>query len=123
MFLPPHLRRLAALALLAASAVAFWAALQPKLAPPGAYQADKILHIAVFAVLGGLATLAAGSARALALILLALCGLGGAIELAQSMVPGRTGSAADLAGDVAGLLAGAAALRLAVGALLSPSSR
>ncbi|WP_207458763.1 VanZ family protein [Azospirillum sp. SYSU D00513] len=108
----PNIRRLAAALLIAAACFAFWAALQPKLTPPSAYHADKIVHILAFAVLGGLAALARTSRRWLLLAVLALTGLGALIEIGQSMVPGRSASLNDLLGDIIGIGVGVAAVEV-----------
>jgi VanZ family protein len=110
--LTPAYRRLAAVVLVAAAAVAFWAALQPQLAPPDTFEADKFIHIGAFAFLGGLASLAAPNRRLLVIAALALVGLGTGIEIGQSMVPGRSASLLDLAGDVVGIIGGIAAVGL-----------
>ena len=112
LFRTPNIRRLATALLVAAACFAFWAALQPKLAPPGVYHTDKIVHVLVFAVLGGLAALARTSRRWLLLAVLALAGLGVLIEIGQSMVPGRSASLSDLLGDLIGIAAGVAAVEM-----------
>jgi len=106
---PVTIRRLAWAALVGAGAVVFWAALQPDLAPPGEFHADKLIHVGAFAVLGGLAALASASRLSLLLWFVALTGLGAGIEIAQAMVPDRSMSFADLLSDIGGISAGMAA--------------
>lgn len=112
--LPPALRRLAAASLVAAAAFAFWAAMQPSLAPPGQIL-DKAVHTGVFAVLGGLALAAARDRRALLLGLAGLAALGGLIEVVQYVLPDREASVVDFLGDVAGIALGAWVARQAIG--------
>jgi len=106
---PVNIRRLAWAMLVAAGAFVFWAALQPNLAPPGEFHADKLIHVAAFAALGGLAALASASPVSLLLWFLALAGLGAGIEVAQAMLPERSMSVADVLSDVAGIGVGMAA--------------
>lgn len=75
---------------------------------------DKVVHAAVFAVLGGLAALALraeGLARARALVAGALVALGYGLldEAHQSWTPGRTMDAQDVLADVCGGTLGALA--------------
>lgn len=79
----------------------------PLLDLPGA---DKVLHAAVYGVLGALvARAAAGAGRRRAILLGGLAGLvcGMLDEWVQGHVPGRTRSWADLLADTAGALCGA----------------
>jgi VanZ family protein len=80
----------------------------PLLDLPGA---DKVLHAAVYGVLGALVARAAGAAapRRRAVLLGALAGLicGMLDEWVQGHVPGRTRSWADLLADTAGAMSGA----------------
>lgn len=112
--LPPSLRRIAAATLVAAATFAFWAALQPSLAPPG-HILDKFVHTGVFAVLGGLALAAAPDRRTLLLSLAGLAALGGLIEFVQYVMPDREASVVDFLGDVVGIALGAWAARQAIG--------
>jgi len=112
--LPPPLRRLAAIALLAAGAFAFWAALEPSLEPPG-HGIDKLVHAGVFAVLGGLALAASPDRRWLLVNLGGLVMLGGLIEFAQYLDPYRSASVLDFTGDIVGTVAGAWAARAVIG--------
>src|SRR4051812_20857408 len=77
--------------------------LLPQFSPPGAYEADKFIHAFVFLALAlppcVLARTKGG--RWGALLLVGLLGLG--IEIGQTLVPGRTGSAFDFAADVTGI--------------------
>lgn len=110
--LPLAWRRLALCALLGLMGAAFWAALQPQLAPSGLYGFDKLVHAGAFGLLTLLGVLASASRRTAFLAVLAVLALGGAIEVAQSFVPGREASLSDLAGDAAGIAVGLAAVRL-----------
>lgn len=104
--LPLPWRRLALGALLGLMGAAFWAALQPQLAPSGLYGFDKLVHAGAFGLLTLLGILASATRRTAFLAMLAVFALGGAIEVAQSFVPGREASLSDLAGDVVGIAAG-----------------
>lgn len=67
--------------------------------------ADKLVHAAVFAALGGLAARAwPERGRLMLLVLLAL--YGGFVELAQGLVPGRAPDAWDWLADALGAAAG-----------------
>ncbi len=92
-------------ALLGFMAFAFWAALQPELAPPGAYGADKIVHATVFAFLASLGTTASATRRGALRWAFFLVALGAGIEVVQSFV-GRDASLADLIGDSIGVTTG-----------------
>lgn len=104
--LPLAWRRLALCALLGLMGVAFWAALQPQLAPSGHYGFDKLVHPGAFGLLTLLGILASANRRTGLLAVLAVFALGAAIEVAQSFVPGREASLSDLAGDAVGIAAG-----------------
>ena len=95
----------------AALATTFVAGLLPQLSPPGAYEADKFIHAAVFFALALPAALLAGERRRRAVLAMAALGL--AIEIGQSYVPARTGSVLDFAADLIGVV-----LAAWVGALL-----
>ncbi|KAA0678974.1 VanZ family protein [Roseomonas genomospecies 6] len=110
--LPLPWRRLALGALLGLMGAAFWAALQPQLAPSGLYGFDKLVHAGAFGLLTLLGVLASASRRTAFLAILAVFALGGAIEVAQSFVPRREASLSDLAGDVVGIAAGLATILL-----------
>ncbi|MDQ2103966.1 VanZ family protein [Azospirillum isscasi] len=110
--LPPAWRRMALCALLGFMGLAFWAALQPRLAPSGLYGFDKLVHAGAFGLLTLLGILASAGRRAALLAVLAVFALGAAIEAAQSFVPGREASLSDLAGDAVGIAAGIATARL-----------
>lgn len=69
---------------------------------------DKLLHFGAFAGLTVLATLNAGSYRALGWWVLGLLAAGLLIEILQNLVPGRSFCWRDQAANVAGI--GAAAL-------------
>jgi VanZ family protein len=110
----PSFRRLAAITLVAGAGFTFWAALQPSMAPPGAYHLDKFVHVGVFAFLGGLASLAVPNRRWLVGAVFALVLLGAGIEVGQAFVPGRSGSLGDLLGDMMGIAVGIAMVEMAV---------
>ena len=94
----------------AAIAVITVAALLPAFAPSGANHADKWSHFAAYAALGILGMAAfPGRPRLVAAVLMANAV---AIELAQSRVPGRSGSIGDVLADAAGIAAGMIAIRL-----------
>lgn len=114
--MPAHVkvRRLAWGMLAACGALIFWAALQPDLAPPGEFHADKFIHAAAFTMLGGLAALTSAKRTSLLLWFVALVALGAGIELAQAMVPGREMSISDLLSDTIGVLAGMSTRRYAM---------
>jgi VanZ family protein len=104
--LPLEIRRLATGALIFLVAFVGWASMQPGLAPPSHYGLDKVIHIGAFAVLSALATAAAPSRRIALGVFVSLIALGIGSEIAQSFIPGRTGSLLDLASDVGGLVFG-----------------
>lgn len=113
-------RRVALLAALAAAwaGAIFWASSQPepqRYLPERFLLHDKLLHAAIYAVLGALvaATIRATrvpAGRALALAALLGTAYGATDEWHQSYVPGRDADPVDLAADAAGALAGAAAV-------------
>jgi VanZ family protein len=86
---------------IAALAVTFLAGLIPQFAPPGEYEADKLIHAGVFFALALPAALLAGEHRSRAILAVAALGL--AIEIGQSYVPGRTGSVFDFGADMVGV--------------------
>lgn len=69
------------------------------------------LHFGAYATLGGLAALGFPG-RWAAASAVALVAAGGALELLQTMVPGRAGEWGDVAANVAGVAAGWAAVRV-----------
>ena len=107
------IRRIMIAWLVVVAAVAV-ASLLPAAAPPGAWGFDKFVHFAVFLALATVpAAVLPRLPRTLALLwaggFLLAVGLG--IETAQTFVPGRVGSVADLLADALGVLAGAVAGR------------
>lgn len=101
----PTVRRGARWALACALALATWAALRPGIGAEWPAGLDKVLHLAAYAALYGLGTLAA---------IRPAWGLAGGlfchgliIEGLQSLVPGRMSSLGDLLADAAGLGVGA----------------
>lgn len=105
---PAWARWAAAAMFVAGCAVASLVALQPDLAPPGQGQADKLLHVAAFAVLAVMGGLALPSGRGSAGIVLLLLALGWGIEQAQAALPGREASLLDLVADGVGAALGLA---------------
>jgi VanZ family protein len=103
-------RRLAAIAFAFAVLAVCWGSLQPSLAPPGENQVDKMVHLVAFAVLSGLGWVAWERPAARVAMLVGLVALGVGIEACQTAIPGRKGSALDVAADLAGLAAGIAPL-------------
>lgn len=100
------MRRLAALILAVAIPVVFVAALVPRLAPPGQFGFDKFLHAVTFVVLAGLVVIAGDRPRTVWVGQIGLVLFGATIEIAQSFVPGRSGSLLDWVGDSVGILVG-----------------
>jgi VanZ family protein len=74
--------------------------------------ADKLEHLAAYAVLGGLALLSAESRRGRALLAVGVVVLGLALEGVQALLPWRTASWADGAANLAGVVLGAGAVLL-----------
>jgi VanZ family protein len=70
--------------------------------------ADKIYHVAGFALLAGWASLLFESRRELLLRGLLLVGFGAAMEIVQALLPWRSGDLADLAANTAGVALGIA---------------
>lgn len=73
---------------------------------------DKIGHLLAYAEIAALGTLGYRGRRAAAMMLTGLAMLGGALELAQDYVPGRSADLLDFGVNCLGLLAGYAAVRL-----------
>lgn len=84
-----------------------YASVTPSLAPPGDYQADKMVHVAAFAVLAGAGSLAVVSMRWRVRLMAGAAALGLGLELVQGMIPGRTASGFDCLADLLGLVLGA----------------
>jgi VanZ family protein len=105
--------RLAAAATIAAAVVG---SLAPHLGPPEAYHIDKIVHLGGYAVLTFLLTLAMpprwGLPAAALVAALSAILLGGILEIAQTVVPGRDGSWGDFAVDAVGSVVGLIFMRL-----------
>lgn len=82
---------------------------------------DKMNHVLAFAgpALAGLLALREPGRAAAAALLAALLGWGAALEVAQSMLPPRTGDPADLVADAVGLMAGLLLYRLGADRLRS----
>ncbi|WP_169732863.1 VanZ family protein [Azospirillum halopraeferens] len=82
-------------------------------APPGGeYHADKLLHVVAFAGLSVLPALGFARRRTALLAALTMIPFGAALEVAQAMVPGRSGSVGDVAANTVGTLIGIAAAAL-----------
>jgi VanZ family protein len=103
---PPRIRTAARLSCIVTLAAALAGSLFPHMGPSDANSLDKLAHVAGYAAL----TLQIGlgirrerpvlSAGLVALI------VGGGLELAQSWVPGRSGSWGDFAANTLGVLVG-----------------
>ena len=92
-----------------------WLALTPKPPPDLTLGWDKLNHGSAFVALAFCAWLGqGGQPRRGALAMVALLAYGGLIELAQWLVPGRSGEWADLLADAVGLAVGAALAWLAL---------
>jgi hypothetical protein len=87
------------------------ASLIPELSPPARYGADKIIHLAVFAFIAAVPGFFATSGAGLVMTSGALGVIAAAIEILQSMTPGRTGSLADFIASVIGVTCGALVAR------------
>lgn len=77
--------------------------LLPETAPPGEYQADKFIHLVVFAALGIPLRAAVLQPRGFAWLVAINAALAVALECAQSFVPGRIFSLFDIAANLLGL--------------------
>lgn len=102
-------RRRAAVAVLAGLVVlAVAGALIPQLSPPNRYGIDKMVHVAVFALLAlGVLTVAETRRQVLAGLFL-LCVLACGLEVVQAMVPDRSMSKRDAAASIIGIGLGGA---------------
>jgi VanZ family protein len=106
----------AALALAWAGAI-FWASSRPNpfpFLPRGLLTHDKLVHLAAYAVLAGLAVGALartrlGAARGVVAAAVLAAGYGATDEWHQGHVPGRDADPVDLAAAAAGAIGGAAA--------------
>jgi len=92
--------------------VLIYGSLAPALAPPSAFQLDKLIHLVVY---GGLATVGClpcdRVTRGLPVAIMLIV-LGGGIEIAQSFVPGRFPSVGDFIANTIGVLLGISLSRL-----------
>ena len=79
-------------------------------APELAVGGDKLAHFGAYGLMALLRLPWAGDRRRAWYGLLLVCGIGGGVELAQGLVPYRTGSAADFVADVAGATLGTGAV-------------
>ncbi len=73
---------------------------------------DKIEHAAAYAVVALLGAIGFGGWRRQAMLGAGLIALGGTLELAQTLVPGRLADLADALANGVGVIAGVAAGRL-----------
>lgn len=80
----------------------------PKLAPPGEYGLDKIIHGATYLTLALLAHVAFEKQKNAVVAALFAIPLGCAIEVAQAFVPGRYGDIWDAVANSTGALLGVA---------------
>ncbi len=85
--------------------------LMPKDVMPPAGGPDKLLHVVAYLSLGLLGGLGYRGMRSALLLALGLMALGGALELAQMLVPGRFASVADSLANCLGTVLGLAASR------------
>lgn len=100
------LRRLSGAAFAAALLAVAVLSLLPSSRLPTVSVSDKIEHLAAYAVLALIGSLRWNTARGLLGLGLALVALGGLLELAQGLVPGRFTDAADFAANCTGVLLG-----------------
>ena len=91
--------------------VLVYGSLEPALAPPGAFQLDKLAHLVAYGGLATLGCLPCDRARQRRPVIIGLIALGGLIEIAQCFVPGRVGSFADFIANGCGVLLGVALSR------------
>ena len=118
---PQRLRRLARLArfaFFAGLALVILLSLLPAEELPATGLWDKANHLAAYAALALAGGLGYRGRRALAVLALGLLLLGAALELAQSLVPGRMASLEDILANAIGVALGIA-LATALGALLT----
>jgi VanZ family protein len=97
-------------------AVAVVLSLWPAMAPPGSHGLDKVAHIVAFFGLAAIPAAVLPRRVALGLALLFLLAVGAGIEFAQTSIPGRQGSGADMLANAAGILVGALVGRLVAAA-------
>ncbi len=83
--------------------------LLPGTGPPGEYQADKIIHVIVFAALGMPLRAAAPRLQGFAWLAAVNVALAVVLEIAQSFLPGREFALLDIAANLVGLGTGIAA--------------
>ena len=81
--------------------------LLPSTAPPGEFGIDKVAHIAAYLVLTIIPAAVLPRTTAVRSVMLFLIAIGAGVELAQSYIPGRQGSAADMLANAAGIVLGA----------------
>jgi VanZ family protein len=92
--------------------VLIYGSLAPALAPPGAFQLDKLIHLVAYGGLAAVACLPCDRAKLGLTIAVMLIALGGMIEVAQSFVPGRFPSMGDFVANMIGVMLGVALSRL-----------
>lgn len=83
-----------------------WAALQPRLAPPGEYHVDKLVHVSAFALLACLGWTASSRTWARTAALALLSATGALVEALQAVVPGRSANWTDWLADNVGIATG-----------------
>lgn len=91
-----------------------WASLTPSLAPPSEHHFDKDVHVLVYFALSVAPLLVLKRPRSAFVLATVLVTVGLLVEVGQSHVPGRVGSAGDALANAAGVLGGwafAASLR------------
>jgi len=94
-----------------AAALLIYGSLEPRLAPPGAFALDKLIHLVAYGGLALLGCLPCDRVQHSLPVAAMLILLGGAIELTQSLVPGRDASLGDFAANTCGVLIGVALSR------------
>lgn len=117
------LRRWSAIGAWVALAIVCAASLTPQSALPEDLPSPVLLHFVAYAIPAALSTLAAMSGRKAIVAALAILLISLAIEVAQSLIPGRYAEFADAVANTAGVIAGLAAGRAAVALLrLGPAA-
>jgi hypothetical protein len=94
------------------AAIVLYGSLSPALAPPDLLNVDKLIHLFAYGALATVGFLPCGNARRGWPIAATLLALGGFIEVAQTFVPGRSGSVGDFIANACGVLLGVSLSRL-----------
>ncbi len=107
---PPYTHPLRRLVFGAAVAATLAVSVAPSLPSSAPSVNDKLAHVAVYAVNGGLAAFAFPTVSGLRWALGGLLAMGTALELLHAALPGREGSPLDAAANALGLTLGGAIL-------------